>query len=86
MDVQMEIGDIGEKFSSFGWAVKEINGHDMHEVVSALNWASNNNTEPCAIIAHTVKGKGISFMENNPSFHGKAPDDNELAIAMEELS
>ncbi|MBT3654402.1 MAG: transketolase [Euryarchaeota archaeon] len=86
MDVQMEIGNIGNKFSSFGWAVKEINGHDMHEVVSAINWASDNNTEPCAIIAHTVKGKGVSFMENNPSFHGKAPDDNELAIAMEELS
>ena len=86
MAVQMEIGDIGKKFSSFGWAVKEINGHDMNEVVSALSWASNNNTGPCAIIAHTVKGKGISFMENNPSFHGKAPDDNELAIAMEELS
>ncbi|DAC34847.1 MAG TPA: transketolase [Candidatus Thalassarchaeaceae archaeon] len=84
VDVQMEIGDIASKVASFDWAVKEIDGHDMNQIVEAIEWASNTDS-PCAIIAHTVKGKGVSFMEDNPSFHGKAPNDDELAIAMEEL-
>nr|ABZ08109.1 putative transketolase, thiamine diphosphate binding domain protein [uncultured marine microorganism HF4000_APKG1C9] len=84
--VQMEIGDIAAKFSSFGWSVKEINGHSMPEIVGALEWAAGITDGPCAIIAHTVKGKGVSFMEGNPSFHGKAPNDDELRIALGELS
>jgi len=85
VNVQMEIGDIGSKFSAFGWATKEIDGHDMNEVVKAIDWAKSVNDQPVAIIANTVKGKGVSFMENNPDFHGKAPSDDELAIALEEL-
>ncbi len=53
--------------------------------VDALEWAAGIDDGPCAIVAHTVKGKGVSFMENNPSFHGKAPTDDEFVIAMEEL-
>ena len=86
MDVQMEIGDIGAKFQSFGWKVIEIDGHNMQEITNAIGQASSDQTEPYAIVAHTIKGKGVSFMENNPSFHGKAPSDEELVIALEELS
>lgn len=85
VDVQMEIGDIASKINSFGWSVKEIDGHDMEHVVEALNWAANT-PGPNAIVAHTVKGKGVSFMEDNPAFHGKAPSDEELSQAMEELA
>ena len=86
MEVQMEIGDIGDKFRSFGWKVLEIDGHNMSEIIDSINEASKNQREPYAIVAHTIKGKGVSFMENNPSFHGKAPSDDELIIALEELS
>ena len=86
MEVQMEIGDIGAKFQSFGWKVIEIDGHNMTEIVDAIKLANDDQNEPYAIVAHTVKGKGVSFMENNPAFHGKAPTDEELIIALEELS
>ena len=57
----------------------------MSHIVEALQW-SIGTAGPCAIIAHTIKGKGVSFMEDNPSFHGKAPTDDELQKAMEELA
>jgi transketolase len=82
----MEIGDIGNKFKSFGWKIIEIDGHNMSEIVEAIGEATNERILPCAIVAHTIKGKGVSFMENNPSFHGKAPNDDELKLALEELS
>jgi transketolase len=85
VNVQMEVGDLASKIKSFGWEVKEIDGHNMQEIVEALQW-SINSTSPSAIVAHTVKGKGVSFMEDNPSFHGKAPNDSELEQALEELS
>jgi transketolase len=84
--IQMEIGDVALKINSFGWAVREIDGHDMQAIVEALAWAESHDSGPAAIVAHTVKGKGVSFMEDNPSFHGKAPNDDELARALEELS
>ena len=84
--LQMEVGDVAAKISSFGWDVKEIDGHSMQEVVDALEWAESNKSRPVAIVAKTVKGKGVSFMEDNPAFHGKAPNDEELAIALGELS
>ena len=58
----------------------------MEQVSQAIQWSSSMTASPTAIVAHTIKGKGVSYMENNPSFHGKAPNDNELAIALEELS
>ena len=84
--LQMEVGDVAAKLESFGWTVREIDGHSMSDVVEALSWASSNNSGPVAIVANTIKGKGVSFMEDNPSFHGKAPDDEELIQALEELS
>ena len=86
MSVQMEIGDIGSKFESFGWNVREVDGHDMAQLVESLLWTESAEPGPIAIIAHTTKGKGVSFMEDNPDFHGKAPNDEELEIALEELS
>ena len=86
VNVQMEVGDVASKISSFGWNVKEIDGHNMREIVDALKWASEQGTGPSAIVAHTTKGRGVSFMEDNPSFHGKAPSDEELSLALEELS
>ena len=86
VDLQMEVGDVPAKLSSFGWTVKEIDGHSMTEVIEAMNWASSHNSGPAAIVANTIKGKGVSFMEDNPSFHGKAPDDDELRQALEELT
>jgi transketolase len=86
MEAQMEIGDIGDKFRSFGWKVIEIDGHNMTEIVGAIKQANDDQSEAYAIVAHTIKGKGVSFMENNPAFHGKAPSDEELIIALEELS
>ena len=86
MEVQMEIGDIGSKFESFGWNVREVDGHDMAELVEVLQWTENADSGPIAIIANTTKGKGVSFMEDNPDFHGKAPNDKELETALEELS
>ena len=86
MSVQMEIGDIGSKFESFGWNVREVDGHDMAQLVESFLWTETAEPGPIAIIAHTTKGKGVSFMEDNPDFHGKAPNDEELEIALEELS
>jgi|TARA_B110000444_G_scaffold121658_3_gene114496 transketolase len=83
---QMEIGDLSNKLKSFRWEVKEINGHNMKEIIESIKWAEIDNGRPKAILANTIKGKGISFMENNPSFHGMAPNDEQLKLAMEELS
>ena len=86
VNVQKEVGDVPSKFASFGWEVKEINGHSFEEILEALDWATGIHHSPCAIIANTVKGKGVSYMEDNPAFHGKAPNDDELRMALEELS
>jgi len=86
MEVQMEIGDIAAKFESFGWNVREVDGHSMRELVRVLQWAEADDSGPIAIIANTTKGKGVSFMEDNPEFHGKAPNNEELEIALGELS
>ena len=84
-ETQMRMFDIPAKWSAFGWNVKEINGHDMNEVVEGMNYLSETNDGPSILIAHTVKGKGVSFMEDNPSFHGAAPNDEQYALALSEL-
>ena len=82
---QMRMFDIPAKWKSFGWDVKEINGHDMNEIVEGLDFLVSNNGNPTILIAHTVKGKGVSYMEDNPSFHGAAPNQEQFDIAMHEL-
>ena len=85
-EAQMRMFDVSEKFSSFGWAVMEIDGHDMQQIVDAIDWATQVSDGPACIVMHTIKGKGVSFMENNPKFHGAAPSDEQFELAMEELS
>lgn len=85
-EAQMRMFDVSEKFASFGWAVMEIDGHDMNEIVNAIEWANQVTDGPACIVMHTIKGKGVSFMENNPKFHGAAPSDEQFELAMEELS
>ena len=76
---------IDEKFKAFGFHVININGNDFDEIDAAFKEAKATKGMPTAIIVHTVKGKGVSFMENNVGWHGKAPNDEEYKIAMEEL-
>ena len=82
----MDIGDVKSKWKSFGWNVIKINGHDMQQIISALDKSSKiKNKKPTIIISNTIKGKGVSFMELNHKFHGKAPNDEEYKKAMEEI-
>lgn len=77
---------INEKFKAFNFHVVDLaDGNDMDQIAAAFAEARNNKGQPTAIIAHTVKGKGVSFMENQVGWHGKAPNDEEYAIAMEDL-
>ncbi|MEE1008885.1 MAG: transketolase [Agathobacter sp.] len=76
---------IDKKFESFNFHVINIDGNDMDAIREAFDEAKATKGMPTAIIAHTVKGKGVSFMENQAGWHGKAPNDEEYAIAMEEL-
>lgn len=76
---------VDEKFRSFGWNVISIDGHNFEELTTAFKEAKSSKGVPTAIIAHTHKGKGVSFMEDNAGWHGKAPSDEELAAAIEEL-
>ena len=78
------IGDASQKFQAFGWNTIEIDGHDIQEIYNAIQTAKTSD-KPVVIIANTIKGKGISFMENNASWHGKAPNDEQLQQALEEL-
>lgn len=76
---------IDEKFKAFNFHVININGNDFDEIDRAFAEAKAHKGEPTAIIAHTVKGKGVSFMEDKAGWHGKAPNEEEYKIAMEEL-
>ena len=76
---------IPEKFAAFGFNVISINGHDFDEIEKAVEEAKSVNDKPTAIIMSTTKGKGVSFMENQCGWHGKAPNDEEFEIAMKDL-
>jgi len=78
------LGDMAAKWSSFGWDVEEVDGHDVLDICQALEGAVSAS-RPRMIIAHTVKGKGVSFMENNVDFHGKAPTPEEMEKALKEI-
>ncbi len=81
----MTVAPVDEKFRSFGWNVLYIDGHNFDEIVESLNKARNHEGKPTVIIAKTKKGRGVSFMEDNPGWHGKAPNDEEAKKAVEEL-
>ncbi len=80
----MAVNNLHDKLKAFNWEVIEINGHDYEQIYESVEQAKKA-VRPCAIIAHTIKGKGCSFMENQASWHGKAPDDKELEQALKEL-
>lgn len=76
---------IDEKFKAFGFEVISIDGHDFEQIINAFNKAETVKGKPTAIIAKTVKGKGVSFMENSAAWHGKVPSGTEFELAMKEL-
>lgn len=78
------VGDIAVKFKAFGWNTIEIDGHNYNQIYEAIENAKKSD-KPIVIIANTIKGKGVSFMENNSGWHGKAPNDEQLKQALEEL-
>ena len=79
------IKPLDKKFESFGWNVSVINGHDFEEIKSSLENAKNTKGKPTVIIANTIKGKGVSFMENNAAWHGSAPNKEQRDLAIAEL-
>lgn len=82
----MPIQPIVEKWRSFGWYVVEINGHNMKQVLDTLELTDNVHDQPKIIVAHTTKGKGISYMEGDSQWHGRAPNIEEYEKALKELA
>lgn len=76
---------IGDRFAAFGWHVVEIDGHDIPAIMAALAEARNTQGRPTVIVARTVKGKGVSFMENQVGWHGTAPKPDQVQAALAEL-
>lgn len=82
----MAVDPLADKFRAFGWHTIEIDGHDPHAVRAAFDEAEATKGKPTCLVAHTIKGKGVSFMENNPKFHGTAPSADEVKLALQELN
>ncbi len=82
----LDIEPLGDKWRAFGWHVIEVDGHSVSDVQRAFREAEATKGKPSCIIAHTVKGKGVSFMENNPKYHGVAPTKDEAELALKELA
>ena len=82
----MGVEPLDDKYRSFGWEVLRINGHDMSQLVDAFRKARSVVGKPVVILADTVKGKGVSFMENQPGWHGRVPNREELDAALKELA
>jgi transketolase len=81
----LDLEPVVSKWQSFGWPVIEVDGHSMEQLGKALDQAEANKGRPTLIVAHTVKGKGVSFMENNPEWHGKSPKPAEAIAAIREI-
>ncbi len=81
----MNVDPLADKYRAFGWNVIELDGHNMEEIVAALEQARSCEDQPTVLIAHTVKGKGVSFMENEASWHGVAPKKEQFEKAIPEL-
>ena len=80
-----EAGELGARFAAFGWRVLETDGHDMQALVEALERAALPEGRPCVVVARTIKGKGISFMEGDYRWHMGVPTEEEMAVALTEL-
>ena len=85
-DEVMTLEPLADRWRSFGWRVINCDGHNHAALLNALQQAATDAAGPTVIIADTVKGKGVSFMENNPGFHGRAPTADEYAAALKELA
>jgi transketolase len=81
----LDIDPVTRKWEAFGWRVIEIDGHDMEQILEALDQAERPTDRPTMIVSHTLKGKGVSWMELNPDWHGKAPDREQGELAIAEL-
>ena len=83
----MNLEPVEDKWRAFGWKTSIVDdGHDFEKVIRALTEARNDRTgQPTIVICETIKGKGVSYMENNPDFHGKAPSDEQLQQGLREL-
>jgi transketolase len=82
----LDVAPLADKWRGFGWHTLEVDGHDIGALQAAFAEAASVKGKPTAVVAHTVKGKGVSFMENNPKFHGVAPTKEEMEKALEELA
>ncbi len=80
------VKDVKEKWASFGWHVREIDGHDVGQILEALNETKGIKNKPCMIIAHTIKGKGFEFAENKAQFHNASLTEEQYAFAQEAVS
>ncbi len=80
-----DVSPLEDKFLAFRWAVRSIDGHNIPEILDAIDWAKKTPGKPKMIIAKTILGKGVSIFENLPKYHGVAPSDEELKIALKEL-
>ena len=81
----LDIDPVTKKWEAFGWRVIEIDGHDMEQILDALDQAERTTDRPTMMVSHTIKGKGVSWMELNPDWHGKAPDREQGELAIAEL-
>ena len=84
----MSLEPLNKRYEAFGWHIQEIDGHDMNQIYDAIiktQEVGPKEHKPCVIIAHTIKGKGVSFMEDQVKWHGVAPNDQELEIALKEI-
>jgi transketolase len=81
----LDLEPVTDKLKAFGWPVLEVNGHDIAQVDKALDQAEATKGGPTFIVAHTIKGKGVSFMENDPEWHGKSPKPEEAVRAIQEI-
>ena len=82
----MNVAPLADKFRAFGWQVLSVDGHSLDALAGAFRQAAATRGRPTVLLARTVKGKGVSFMEGQPAWHGKAPNDQELAAALAELA
>lgn len=85
VDKTLRIEPLADKAHAFGWAVREVDGHDHTSVFELLNSGPWESGKPSFLIAHTTKGKGVSFMENKVEWHYKSPSDEQLELALKEL-
>jgi transketolase len=86
VDAVMRVASLAERWTSFGWKVHEVDGNDMASLVNLFDELPDDPDRPHLVIAHTVKGKGVSFMENNPAWHHRVPTPLEFAQAQAELA